>query len=466
MVFASQILAYDQFQERNALDQELERDYQKLNALVNGQSAMQIQQLLSNVVQDASRHSEVMNGILYGMLTDAQLEDQYMQVIQLCVKDNYEHLVKQLNSFTGQLYWKLLQNSRGLLHILVRFLVEKKAYNVNSLLLNLLKNVNGTSLRSNANELIAFILSILRDHPSMVQSNPAIAAQAVYTFLRQISYLQDDLVQRNLLVEYCVGQLRQNFSSCKMAGRDLVRALWELSTIPSIQEVYQQIVEGTFKAQGYLGIEDLLNTPCSVNILSGCVPYQLESHIRFIMEKVIVGIHDDVYFEWLNDKYFSQMPNDGLIIDLIRYIVCCFHPSNALLQSPVIPRFAVIGKLLQYTKSKLVSRHVKMALNLDWVCFNPQADSIMNIEPPVLYMMRSVEKYSHISAWMVEFLDQMSQAWIIGNQKPFNRTLRQRIKSGMHLCLQKGVISDIDPLLECPEINVLVKQQAREMFTE
>lgn len=46
-------------------------------------------------------------------------------------------------------------------------------------------------------------------------------------------------------------------------------------------------------------------------------------------------------------QYLSTPESQSLRCDLIRYICCVFHPSNELLCSDIIPRWAVIGWLLQ-----------------------------------------------------------------------------------------------------------------------
>lgn len=88
---------------------------------------------------------------------------------------------------------------------------------------------------------------------------------------------------------------------------------------------------------------------------------------------------------------------------LSRFIVACFHPTNAQLQSNLVTRWALIGWL--WTSAKVwraghggqgVSdefhstttflfqsdwgRHaVCMSLFLDWIYFNPEADNLMNL---------------------------------------------------------------------------------------
>ncbi len=43
---------------------------------------------------------------------------------------------------------------------------------------------------------------------------------------------------------------------------------------------------------------------------------------------------------WIN---VLQPESDSLVCDLIRFIVGVYHPSNAVLNSDIVPRWAVLG---------------------------------------------------------------------------------------------------------------------------
>ena len=54
-------------------------------------------------------------------------------------------------------------------------------------------------------------------------------------------------------------------------------------------------------------------------------------------------------------QYLATPESQSLRCDLIRYICCVFHPSNELLCSDIIPRWAVIGWLLQTCTVSLIA---------------------------------------------------------------------------------------------------------------
>ena len=61
--------------------------------------------------------------------------------------------------------------------------------------------------------------------------------------------------------------------------------------------------------------------------------------------KVRFGTHKR-YQDWFQRQYLATSESQSLRCDLIRFIVGVIHPTNELLGSDIIPRWAVIGWLL------------------------------------------------------------------------------------------------------------------------
>lgn len=78
-------------------------------------------------------------------------------------------------------------------------------------------------------------------------------------------------------------------------------------------------------------------------------------------------------------QYLNTPEAQSLRSDLIRFIVGLIHPTNELLCSDIIPRWAVIGWLITTCTSNIALANAKMALFYDWVCYDPKNDNIMNI---------------------------------------------------------------------------------------
>lgn len=78
-------------------------------------------------------------------------------------------------------------------------------------------------------------------------------------------------------------------------------------------------------------------------------------------------------------QYLATPESQSLRCDLIRFIVGVIHPTNELLCSDIIPRWAVIGWLLTTCTSSVAASNAKLALFYDWLFFEAEKDNIMNI---------------------------------------------------------------------------------------
>ena len=159
----------------------------------------------------------------------------------------------------------------------------------------------------------------------------------------------------------------------------MIRVLRESAAIPEIGSIYRAIMNNTFAAPGFAGVEKLLLMPSPRHFIQSRLTYDMEKNLLFILEKVEWGRNDDIYSQWYYDMYLAQSETESLYGDLIRYLICNFHPTNEVLQSKIIPRYAAIGKLLKTSKAKTVASSIKLALFFDWIGFDPARDSIMNI---------------------------------------------------------------------------------------
>ena len=65
-----------------------------------------------------------------------------------------------------------------------------------------------------------------------------------------------------------------------------------------------------------------------------------------------VPLHDSVSSLRLRSRpvrfcrFLSGRQSDGIVSDLVRFIIVGFHPNNKLLQSQVVPRWALLGWIL------------------------------------------------------------------------------------------------------------------------
>lgn len=81
---------------------------------------------------------------------------------------------------------------------------------------------------------------------------------------------------------------------------------------------------------------------------------------------------------WFIQRFLSTPESEPFYVDVVRYLVAGWYPSNQILQSDIVPRYVIIGSMLRSIKNKTIVANVKMALIYDWLFFTP-TDNIMFI---------------------------------------------------------------------------------------
>lgn len=219
-------------------------------------------------------------------------------------------------------------------------------------------------------------------------------------------------------------------------GRDLVRALQAVEKFPGFDSLWKDIYEQPASlSPNFAGTLQLLAKPTPRHFHAVRVCQDLESKTIYIMDNIPQGRHLR-NFEWLYQQYFGTAEGEMLIPDLVRFVIGVYHPTNEKLASNVVPRFAFLGQLMRYIKSKSVLRDVHMAVFFDWLWFNPQYDNIMSIEPAILLIERSVEKYPAFSGILIEFLNVSCEQLF----PVYSNRIHDNIEAGMAQIIQKRVI--------------------------
>ncbi|KAK3255931.1 hypothetical protein CYMTET_34911, partial [Cymbomonas tetramitiformis] len=168
--------------------------------------------------------------------------------------------------------------------------------------------------------------------------------------------------------------------------------------------------------------------------------------------------HQNRYQKWYHQRHLQggEKEAESLVPDLIRYICCCFHPSNEILQSDILPRWAVIGWLLMCCKTRPgAEASAKLALFFDWLFFNPKTDSIMNVEPALLLMVHSIPKYVEMTQSLLEFLFN-----IVDNWDPSRKAVLQRgVAATMDVLVGKGVVRCLDNITACAALPFSLRER-------
>lgn len=168
------------------------------------------------------------------------------------------------------------------------------------------------------------------------------------------------------------------------------------------------------------------------------------------------------YQDWFQDKYFTTPESHSLRSDLIRFIINAIHPTNDMLCSDIIPRWAIIGWLLTSCTNPTALANAKLALFYDWLFFDPMKDNIMNVEPGILVMYHSIRNHPLVSSTLLDFLCRIMKNFYPKNEDK----IRMGVYNSLRKILEKQVIPNLYPLFESPKLDRELKQMIRENFRE
>ncbi|WAR00982.1 INT3-like protein [Mya arenaria] len=387
---------------KDELEERLERCYNAVTSLVNGLSERE--------ANDA-------------------LNSHHYRDINLVTRDSFTIMLNRLNQIVFEKWLKLKDIGRSQILWLTRELVKNSVLGADGAINTLLRQIAGGDITPKNVWLAESVLDILAEYRSWLDKFPGLVPTVIYTFLRVIvdhtGQIFHNLRQRE--AEFTASLLRDKWTECMGIGRDL----------------------------------QLLGTRTSRKYQIARLTPDMENKLIFLTTKVKFGQHKR-YQDWFQRQYLSTPESQSLRCDLIRYICCVFHPSNELLCSDIIPRWAVIGWLLQTCTSNVAASNAKLSLFYDWIFFDPEKDSIMNIEPAVLVMFYSIKPHPAITATLLDFLCR-----IMNNFCPM---YAEQVRSGIHKSLKtildKRVLPSLQPLFENPKLDKELRALVRTTFTE
>ncbi|CAG5134392.1 unnamed protein product, partial [Candidula unifasciata] len=308
------------------------------------------------------------------------------------------------------------------------------------------------------------MLDLFLDHKPFLAKNISLMATVVYTYLRVIvdHGAPGMAVLRQKEVELCISLLRSHWQECMQIGRDLIRLLQNVARIPEFDILWKEILfNPTSLSPTFTGVSQLLQIRTSRKFLVARLTPDMENKLIFLITKVRFGSQKR-YQDWFQRQYLSTPESQSLRCDLIRYICAVFHPSNELLCSDIIPRWAVIGWLLTTCTSNVAASDAKLALFYDWLFFDPEKDSIMNIEPAVLVMFHSMRPHPAITATLLDFMCRIMNNFSIQH----TAQIRNSIFTALRTILDKRVLPSLSPLFDNPKLDKELRTLLRENFVE
>ncbi|XP_041430532.1 integrator complex subunit 3 isoform X2 [Xenopus laevis] len=451
---------------KDELEERLERCMALVNSMTNGASERESNDALNAYVcKGATQHEEICLGLFTLLLTEPAQGQKSYRDLTLINRDGMNIVLNKINQLLMEKYLKLQDTCRTQLLWLVRELVKGGVLGADGVCMTFMKQIAGGDISAKNIWLAEGVLDILMEQKEWVMKSSILIAMSVYTYLRLIvDHHGTPQLQALRLkeVEFCSMLLRDRFMDCFMIGRDLVRLLQNVARIPEFDLLWKDMLHNPQALNPqFTGILQLLQSRTSRKFLACRLTPDMETKLLFMTSRVRFG-QQKRYQDWFQRQYLSTPDSQSLRCDLIRYICGVVHPSNEVLSSDILPRWAIIGWLLTTCTSNVAASNAKMALFYDWLFFSPEKDSIMNIEPAILVMHHSMKPHPAITATLLDFMCR-----IIPNfYPPLEGIVRQGVFSSLTHIMEKRVLAHLAPLFHNPKLDKELRSMLREKFPE
>ncbi|KAK2518220.1 hypothetical protein Q9233_012731 [Columba guinea] len=453
---------------KDELEERLERCVGIVTSLTNGLSERETNDALNaHICKGTTQHEEICLGLFTLVLTEPAQAQKCYRDLALVSRDGMSIVLNKINHILMEKYLKLQDTCRT--------------------------QIAGGDVTAKNIWLAESVLEILTEQREWVLKSSLLIAMAVYTYLRLIvdhhgtAQLQ---ALRQKEVDFCISLLRERFMDCFMIGRDLVRLLQNVARIPEFEQLWKDIIHNPqvlstqFTGGQGRGIARTLQTLNSIihsffqplfwvsrGLLNATLLFlvkgvlqllQSRTSRKFLACRLTPDMETKLLFMTSRRQYLSTPDSQSLRCDLIRYICGVVHPSNEVLSSDILPRWAIIGWLLTTCTSNVAASNAKLALFYDWLFFNPEKDSIMNIEPAILVMHHSMKPHPAITATLLDFMCR-----IIPNfYPPLEAHVRQGVFNSLTHIVEKRVLAHLAPLFDNPKLDKELRAMLREKFPE
>lgn len=449
---------------KDDIEEKYERSYNVLQTLITGLSEKEAQNALNIAVCKEKSHEELSLGLLFSILTEPDNATKSYRDLMLITRDGLAIVLSNLSQLLMDRYVRLKDSVRSQVLWLVREMIRNAVANVDNLCWILMRHAAGGDISPRNISLIDSLLDIYQDNRTWLDKFPVLIASVVYTFLRLIEDHSAPALNglRQKEVNFVVTLLRERFSDCLNIGRDLVRLLQNIARIPEIELLWKDILSNPKTlCPTFTGVVELLQKRTSRRFLQSRLTPDMERKLVFLTSQVRFGYHKR-YQEWFQRQYLATPESQSLRCDLIRFIVGVIHPTNELLCSDIIPRWAVIGWLLTTCTSIVAAANAKLALFYDWLFFEPDKDNIMNIEPAILVMNNSMRSHPAVTATLLDFLCRIIPHF----HPPLADKVRGGIYASLRQILEKRVLPSLCPLFDNPKLDQELRSMVRDTFKE
>ncbi|XP_050303687.1 integrator complex subunit 3 homolog [Anthonomus grandis grandis] len=440
------------------------RSYQFLQGIRGDLSDKDAHEALNKALLKDKGYEEVSLGLLVSILIEPHNAARSYRDLTLITRDGFGHVVTSLSQLVFEKYLRFTEVVKQQLVWFLREMIKNNVSNVDNLCWNLMRHAAGGDISPRNLSLVESLLDVYIEYISWLVKFPILIASVVYTYLRLIEDHHAPFLAslRQKEVNFLIGLIREHFDECLVIGRDLVRLLQNVARIPEFEQLWRDLLMAPKSlSPNFTGILQLLQNRTSRRFLQSRLTPEMEKKLVFLTSHVRFG-HHKRYQDWFQRQYLATPESQSLRCDIIRFIVGVIHPTNELLCSDIIPRWAVIGWLLTTCTSNVAMSNAKLALFYDWLFYDVEKDNIMNIEPAILVMHHSMRSHPAVTATLLDFLCRI----ITNFYPPLTERVRSGIFSSLRQILDKRVLPSLVPLFDNSKLDRELRNMVKDMFKE
>lgn len=411
-------------------------------------------------IPDPQESLELTRAIVYAVLCDSGSSKTHIKLLHALVTDGYAFFTSLLVGTVVELYGKLVDSAKVQLLWLTKEMIDVSSVGLEDLLVSLLRRIGSGDYGEQNVWLCSELVSLFLDKwDCLLEDAPLVLTSALYSFLRlfadhcRVTGIPKLENVKRLEIKFCVKMFREQLHLSLKIGRDLVRLLQDLVHISEFKEIWNDLVCSD--------VSKIYQSKTSSRYFLLRITPEMETQLRFLLGNVKLGSHKR-HQVWFLKKFLLGPEKETVLIDIVRFICCVVHPTNEIIRSEIMPRWAVIGWFLDLCKQNHhVEGRVKLALFYDWLFFDERIDSIMNVEPAVLLMLWSIPQYPHITHSLLEFLLHLVDTYDVACRDMIMRG----VASAFREIERKGVVQSMDMFLSNPEIATDLKKKLANLLS-
>jgi len=457
---SNELFNYSIIEYRDNVDEKLEKQFKTLTSLLEGKSTdREINDAFTkHSSRGVSEHDEVNMGLLYKILIERGDASKWMNILIMINRDCMQCVSCFMINFVTTKFQKLQPIPKIQCVFLANEFIRAQINNADPFCYALLRQIVGGNLSSKNINLTEKMLDMFTINYSWLEKIPHLFQMVVYTFLRTIQdHVQPAFAAlRQKEVNFVVKSLREHWDTLFPIGRDLVRMLICLRSIPEMEKLLEDIKKPNILSASYTGILSLFQTRTSKKFHVSRVTVEMEKKLRFIFFNVNKR-NISVYQEFFKRQYLSTQESGTLRADIIRFICTCIHPSNDILGSEVTPRYLLINWLLK-TSTHKHTFHNNLSLFWDWFMFAENRHSIMDIEPAILVMQHNARPLPTVTSNLLDFIFRIINLEVLNVIK---YQMQGGVQAALNLIIKHRVVPSLAQILDTtrnnPELAALTR---------